>query len=242
MRGCDEKICRTLDNFYKGHYKMFKIDGHFDQPFVPTNGIIQGCPLSMLILTSLTACWHETLSQHRNNLHPRSYADDLSATIAQPQKFSSKTRFVKSMNTQHFAQAAGLKINAGETFTFGHKCVQNLLPSIPTHKDAFRLTGAVVKVSQKRCWTELEQQRAARWSATTKAIRSLPVGWFTKVRLLQQRSTQLSWGHGTHKLAITKPQIRTLRANVVRCLLNTDDYCASPMAIFTVLAPPSLDP
>lgn len=100
MRGCDEKICRTLDNFYKGHYKMFKIDGHFDQPFVPTNGIIQGCPLSMLILTSLTACWHETLSQHRNNLHPRSYADDLSATIAQPQKFSSKTRFVKSMNTR----------------------------------------------------------------------------------------------------------------------------------------------
>lgn len=79
---------------------MFKIDGHFDQPFVPTNGIIQGCPLSMLILTSLTACWHETLSQHRNNLHPRSYADDLSATIAQPQKFSSKTRFVKSMNTR----------------------------------------------------------------------------------------------------------------------------------------------
>ena len=70
----------------------------------------------------------------------------------------------------------------------------------------------------------------------------VPVGWFIKVQLLQQRSTQLSWGHGTHKLAISKPQLRTLRADTVRCLLNADDYCASPMAIFTILAPPSLDP
>ena len=117
-----------------------------------------------------------------------------------------------------------------------------MLPSIPNHKDAFRLTGAVVKVSQERCWTELEKQRASKWNAATKAIRGLPVGWFTKVQLLQQRSTQLSWGHGTHKLAISELQLRTLRGDTVRCLLNADDYCASPMAVFTSLAPRSSDP
>ena len=37
----------------------------------------------MLILTSVTACWHESINITRDNLHPRSYADDLSATVAQ---------------------------------------------------------------------------------------------------------------------------------------------------------------
>ena len=241
-RGCDEKICRTLNNFYNGHNKLFKIDGHYDQPFIPTNGIIQRCPLSMLILTSLTACWHETITQNER-LRPRSYADDLSSIDAQPNEQLLKDS-IKKMHehTQKFAQASGLKINAGKTFTFGHSCLEKLLPSIPNHKDGFRLTGAVVKISQKKCWTELEQQRASKWSQTTQAVRNLPVGWFAKVKVLQQRTTQLSWGHGTHKLALTKPEIRSLRADVARCLLNTDDYCASPLAIFTILAPPSLDP
>lgn len=33
-----------------------------------------------------------------------------------------------------------------------------------------------------------------------------------------------------------------MRAGIVRCLLNTDNYRASLLAIFTLLAPPSLDP
>ena len=112
MRGCDEKISRTLDNFYRNHYKMFKIDGQYDQPFVPTNGIIQGCPLSMLILTSLTACWHESINITGDNLHPRSYADDLSATVAQrtESQLKDSIRQVHS-HTQNFAQVASLKIN-----------------------------------------------------------------------------------------------------------------------------------
>ena len=91
---------------------MFKIDGQYDQPFVPTNGIIQGCPLSMLILTSLTACWHESINITRDNLHPRSYADNLSATVAQrtESQLKDSIRQVHS-HTQNFAQVAGLKIN-----------------------------------------------------------------------------------------------------------------------------------
>ena len=160
-RGCDEKICRTLNNFYNGHNKLFKIDEHYDQPFIPTNGIIQGCPLSMLILTSLTACWHETITQNER-LRPRSYADDLSSIDAQPNEQLLKDS-IKKMHehTQKFAQASGLKINAGKTFTFGHSCLEKLLPSIPNHKDGFRLTGAVVKISQKSAGQNLNNSGPA---------------------------------------------------------------------------------
>ena len=104
----------------------------------------------MLILTSLTACWHESINITRDNLHPRSYADDLSATVAQRTETQLKDsiRQVHS-HTQNFGQVAGLKINARKTFTFGHRCLTNLLPSIPNHKDAGRLSGAVVKVPSK---------------------------------------------------------------------------------------------
>ena len=145
-------------------------------------------------------------------------------------------------HTQNFASAAGLTINPGKTVTFGHNCPQDTLPSIETHEDVFKLTGAVVKVTQKNCWTERGPRCPERWMATTQAIRSLPVEWFAETPTLQQRIPQVSWGHGTHKLAFTKPELRTMRANTVRRLLNADDYCASPLMIFTILAPPSLDP
>ena len=92
--------------------KCLKLTDNMINLFVPTNGIIQGCPLSMLILTSLTACWHESINITRDNLHPRSYADDLSATVAQrtESQLKDSIRQVHS-HTQNFAQVAGLKIN-----------------------------------------------------------------------------------------------------------------------------------
>ena len=243
MRGCDSKVCVALDSFYSQHQKIFNLDGHYDQPFIPANGIVQGCPLSMLILTSMVACWHEAIIPILPEVKPRSYADDLSAIVSKRNQSQIKAAVRQIHNHTHmFASAAGLKINASKTFTFGHQCIEKSLPSIQNHKDAFRLTGGVVKVSPKQCWSELEAQRAQNWSDTTKSIRKLPVGWFAKVSLLQQRSSQLTWGHGTHKLSLSKSELRTMRADVVRCLLNADDYRASPTAIFTLLAPPSLDP
>ena len=197
----------------------------------------------MLILTSLISAWHESIHQHMPAIQSRSYADDLSATVSQKRKTDLQENIRQlHQSTQNFAASTGLKINNDKTFTFGDPALKNLLPSIPVHKETFRLTGGVVKVTQQKCWTDLEKQRASKWTTTTRAVRTLPVGWFTKVKILQQGIPQLHWGHGTHRLALDRDQLRTMRANVVRCLLNKDEYCASPLAIFAIIAPPSLDP
>ena len=197
----------------------------------------------MLILTSLISAWHESIHQHMPAIQSRSYADDLSATVSQKRKTDLQENIRQlHQSTQNFAASTGLKINNDKTFTFGDPALKNLLPSIPVHKETFRLTGGVVKVTQQQCWTDLEKQRASKWTTTTRAVRTLPVGWFTKVKILQQGIPQLHWGHGTHRLALDRDQLRTMRANVVWCLLNKDEYCASPLAIFAIIAPPSLDP
>lgn len=80
-RGCDEKICRTIDAFYNQHQKYFKLDGHYDQVVEPRNGIIQGCPLSILILASMIKVWPEHLDHFIPEARAKSYVDDISAAI-----------------------------------------------------------------------------------------------------------------------------------------------------------------
>ena len=53
---------------------------------------------------------------------------------------------------------------------------------------------------------------------------------------------QLTFAQGTHQLHVGRDQVRHLRADVVRCLLDQDFYIASPWAIFALTAPPSLEP
>ena len=70
-------------------------------------------------------------------------------------------------------------------------------------------------------------------------IRYVPKGWFTKVKLMQKYTSQLTWGQGTHSLSLTVNRQRALRASVIKSFLNASDYSASPKVIFCLLAPPA---
>ena len=242
-RGCDSNLCRALDGFYSSHVKHFRLEGHYDEPFRPANGLVQGCPLSMLVLSSMVACWHEHLQATIPAVVPKSYADDISvcSQAARPRQVRTQVVSVHA-STQQFSNRSGLKINCGKSFTFGHHSLQGSLPSVPCHKQTFRLTGGTVKLSPEPCWSQLEQEKAAKWSASVANIRRLPVGWFTKVTWLQRVFPQLTWAQGTHRLVLPRDQARTLRAKVVRALLDIDDYSASPHVMFALLAPPSHEP
>ena len=76
QRGADNNVLRTMEGFYKSHSKHFRIDGAYSKSLKPHNGIIQGCPLSMMVLVSLITNWLEYI--HSPEATPRSYADDLS--------------------------------------------------------------------------------------------------------------------------------------------------------------------
>ena len=78
-RGCDNRVCKALDGFYSSHVQHFRLEGHYDEPLRPANGLVQGCPLSMLVLSSMVTCWHEHLQASLPGVVPKSYADDISA-------------------------------------------------------------------------------------------------------------------------------------------------------------------
>ena len=243
LRGCDEKVTRSLDGFYRQHVTYFQLNNHYDKVFEPTNGLIQGCALSILILASLIKCWHEHLDCHHPTIKARSYVDDLSICAASPSPESLRRELQSAhTDTTTFATRAGLQINANKSFSFGHKALKGGLPGLQIHKRTFRLTGGCVKLDPTHEWTSLEQERSSKWLTTISNIRKLPIGWLTKTKLMQRAMPQFSWGQGNHQLAASTDTIRKLRAAAVRCLLNVDYYSAAPRVIFAALCPPSIDP
>lgn len=197
----------------------------------------------MLLLTCLITTWLEHLQANPPASSAKSYADDISLWA----KSKNKAELCGSICSLHdmtsaFVASCGMTINHSKCFTFGHKCVSDCIPAIPSHRSQFRLVGGSVKLDNKQSWTKLEEERVDKWKTTVACIRALPTGWFTKVNILKATSTQLTWGQGTHKLHFNPQFLRTLRACVIRTLLNVSFYDASPGIIFSVLAPPSIDP
>ena len=244
FRGAPPAIVKCVRSFYQHHTKFFKLDGHYMTQFKPTNGLVQGCPLSMLIVSALVSSWLEYTEAHIPTAVCRSYADDLSGIVQDANPKQVKTGLQQIyQSTKKFTQLAGLNINMKKTFTFGPKKFSNAVVEIQTHHDTFRLVGCSIKsASSAHAWTAVEKDRQASWQQTMSRVFLLPQGWFTKVQVCQSVMSKLTYGQGMHFLKASRDNLRTMRASVVRALLHEEHYSASPLALFALLAPPALDP
>ena len=242
IRGAPNLVVDSMLSFYQQHEKYFKIDGCYSEKFKPVNGIIQGDPMSMLLLVSLITSWLENQPSQLTSTTGRSYVDDLSTISLSDSLKELKTAVqVSHQYTCDFVRQVGMTMNHSKTFTFGNPKLKNILPNVDSHKEQFRLVGGSIKSSTKTTWTHLEQQRQDKWQSTMARIRFVPKGWFTKVKLMQKYTSQLTWGQGTHSLSLSVNRQRALRASVIKSLLNVTDYSASPKVIFCLLAPPALE-
>lgn len=241
-RGADVRIVQTLRSFYISHH-FFRLEGSYLPSYKPTCGIVQGCPLSMLILTSLVTSWLENLQAHTKVSVPRSYADDMSCVTVDSSKHVVSQEFPKVYRlTQDFTKTAGLTINAKKTFTFGNKDFKNHIPDVPGHCDTFRLVGCSIKLTNAKGFTPLEKQRKEQWQAVVQLVQHIPRSWKDKTDIIQSVMSKLTFGQGMHCLQLSIENARSLRANVIRTLLGTHDYNASPHAIFALLTKPTIDP
>ena len=243
IRCADSRIVQTLRAFYSQHIKKFKLEGHFPADFKPCCGIVQGCPLSMLLLTSLITSWLEYTSSQIPSATLRAYADDMSGiTEAQTKHVVSTDIRGIYKHTTTFSKLAGMTISQKKPFTFGDKNLKNMVPEIEEHKTIFRLVGCSIKIPNQLMWTALEKQRQHAWQYTVHHIQLLPISWQHKTQIIQSMMAKLSFGQGMHILYISKDNLRAMRAVVVSALLNVQNYNSAPSAIFALLTSPSLDP
>ncbi|KAJ9462593.1 hypothetical protein DIPPA_09399 [Diplonema papillatum] len=57
VMGLDPGVLRAMEVVYGSMQRHFKTARAVGEPFVATNGILQGCPLSVLFLNALIAVW-----------------------------------------------------------------------------------------------------------------------------------------------------------------------------------------
>ena len=243
IRGADSRVVQTLRAFYAQHIKKFKLEGHFSADVKPSCGIVQGCPLSMLLLTSLITSWLEYTSSQIPSAVLRAYADDMSGLVEAQAKHVVATNIQGIYkHTTTFSKLAGMTISKKKSFTFGNKNLKNMVPEIDEHKTTFKLVGCSIKIPNTLMWTALEKQRQHAWQYSVNHIQLLPIPWQHKTRIIQSMMAKLSFGQGMRSFFTSKDNLRAMRAVVVRALLNVQNYNSAPFAIFALLASPSLDP
>ena len=74
-------LVRPIRAMYQGLRRRFRVGASVGQAFLSTNGILQGCPLSVVLFNALASVWLEAISCEVRDALPHAYADDVGAIL-----------------------------------------------------------------------------------------------------------------------------------------------------------------
>lgn len=199
-RGMSDAIIGPLKALYANLKRVFKLKGTCGDFWKATNGLVQGCPLSMIGLNSLVAVVLEIAQIKCPEVVARAYADDLSAVCVS----QSKHCLIQSIHRFHRIVKALEEIKFGEisdkkSHTFGHPCLQKAVEPHYAHYTNFRIVGgSFLAENVTATHAELEAERFQTWSRTIERMRHAPWPWRVKARRLMATQSQATFAQGTH--------------------------------------------
>ena len=136
--GMDKGLWSALRGMYRQIRRRFKIGSYVGQDFKDTNGILQGCPLSVMLLNVLMAI---LTIQVEGFVEAESYVDDLNILPG------SQGRLQRALDlVDEFMRFTGQKINEKKTKSFGlHGGLDLLLAGKLLQKvDSVKVLGVVL--------------------------------------------------------------------------------------------------
>ena len=111
--GMDGGILRAMRAMYKQLRRRFVLNGGVGAPFHSTNGILQGCPLSIVFLNLLVHVWVAAVEHGAPNVDPAGYADDTGALTGDAAELQPVADI-----TQCFATLTGQQLNVEKSKCF----------------------------------------------------------------------------------------------------------------------------
>ena len=79
LQGMSDKLVVPLRSLYASLTRRFKFGGGVGEAFAATNGIVQGCLLSVALLNILVNVWAQAVKQGTDGVQPACFADDAGA-------------------------------------------------------------------------------------------------------------------------------------------------------------------
>ena len=243
-RGMHHRIINPLRAMYSSLYRVFKLRGSCGPWWTANNGLLQGCPLSMIGLNAVVSSILEIAKVQCPEVIARTYADDVSATCVT----SSTQALVHNIAKFHRIVYALEEIKFGEiatdkSFTFGHPCLKQRIQPDYKHLQNFKIVGgSFISEGQNSNASAVERGRFATWHATVCKMRYCPLPWRDKAKMMVATSSQATFGQGTHSPGMDEPALTKIRSNIIRAMFSLDFYSLNPHLTFAILLPPQVDP
>lgn len=113
--GLADSILRPIIGAYTSMERRFKLPLGVGETFKTTNGILQGCPLSVIMINALLSIWTAAIEDKVPDAFTVSYADD-----AYILSRISEEALQKGLDlTETFCALTGMALNLKKTFAFG---------------------------------------------------------------------------------------------------------------------------
>lgn len=179
----------------------------------------------MIALNSVvTSIVEVTKSLKKPNIHPRTYADDISAVVTGTSIEQVKNDLRVFHNViRAYTKAGGGELNTKKCFTFGHDSSRNLLNTDFEHLKEFRIVGgSFVMRENTSLLTNLEPKRISTWKKSIQRIICIPRSWMARARMMLATQSQATFGQGTHSMFTDASILRTVRSDIMRSLWQMD--------------------
>eukprot|EP00973_Karenia_brevis_P060427 8407275-Karenia_brevis.AAC.1 len=111
--GMPDRVLKPVRAMYGRLRRRFKMAGGVGLEFTASNGILQGCPLSVIMLNALMSIWARAVEAEVPKAGAAVYADDKCALT---QSRASITRVAAL--TQEFADLSGQVLSVSKCFAF----------------------------------------------------------------------------------------------------------------------------
>eukprot|EP00662_Eupelagonemidae_sp_cell21_P057404 gene57404-biopygen32076 len=136
--GMSPRVLGPLRAMYARLTRRFRAGGGVGSAFTATNGILQGCPLSVALLNAAMAVWAAAIAAEVPGALPEAFADDQYVTAGSP----GPVRDALAV-TVEFGDRTGGKLNAKKSATFGTAPVALRVGGAPLgHRKELRCVGA----------------------------------------------------------------------------------------------------
>eukprot|EP00973_Karenia_brevis_P020126 2761904-Karenia_brevis.AAC.1 len=111
--GLSPRILTPVSAMYGSLRRFFRVGGGIGMKFMCTNGILQGCPVSVVLLNALVAVWANALPAEVRGAQTTAYADDTYALTTSRRAITETATL-----TDEYAQLTGQSIHAAKSHAF----------------------------------------------------------------------------------------------------------------------------
>ena len=160
--GVEEGIINAMTGMYQQMQRRWKVGPFIGEAFTSMNGILQGCPLSVVLLNTLIHIWVCAVEELEPTASPSAYADDLGA-------YAPTARAIKGVLriTQRFCELTGMLLKASKSAVWAtsarlraqlNGCCRVGAKAIPLLMEDRNL-GAYVSYTRRKCKSRIEHTK-----------------------------------------------------------------------------------